>query len=309
MAELYRYRYQLQVGNEAEYLNIQLRDESYNEGDALRISFLVQHDFGGFVSYAEISVYNLSTESEEKIFEKYRSVTLQAGWPEMFGTIFKGQVINYQRIPGTNEGTHGIKMFCRSSAQALNFVYVNQTFSPQAEITEIIRVVATAIGNPVTFHGDFSNLPKRPRGTVLKGEPKKLLDKMMEWFDFTWTVENGVTKIVRNGSLVEGDMFLFSAQTGMIGSPVVGDNDVTVRVALNPVVQLGREIKIISTAPEFQFSGAYFYQIPRSIGEGNFQVRGINHVGDSFSAVWESQLRCFRLADVERNSIAERATQ
>lgn len=309
MAELFGYRYGLQIGDQAEYLDIQLRDNTYNLGQGLRISFLVQHDFGGFVSYAEISIYNLKTENEERIFEKYRSVTLQAGWPELYGAIFKGQVINYQRITATDDGTRGIKLFCRSSAESLTFSYVNKTFAPETEIIEIIRTVAASIGNPVTFSGDFSDIPKRSRGTVLKGDPKRLLDRMAVWFDYNWSIENGATKIVRNGATVDGEMYLFSPQTGMIGSPVVGDGEVSVRVALNPAVQLGRNIQIKSTAPEFAFSGAYYVNIPRSIGEGIFQVRRINHVGDSFSPVWESQLTCFRLADVMRDDIATRAAQ
>lgn len=309
MAELYGYRYALQIGDEAEYLNIQLRDQAYNDGNGLRISFLVQHEFGGFVSYAEISVYNLKTETEEKIFEKFRSVTLQAGWPELFGTIFKGQIINYERLPATDTGTRGLRLFCRSTAEALTFNYVNQTFSASTEIIEIIRTVAAALGNPVVFSGDFSNIPKRSRGSVLKGAPKKLMDRMAEWFGFTWTIENSITKILRNGAQAEGDMYVFTPQTGMIGSPVIGDGEVSVRVALNPAVQLGRSVQIKSTAPEFAFSGAYYVNIPRSIGEGIFQVRRINHVGDSFSAVWESQLTCFRLADVMRDDISTRAAR
>jgi len=331
MAELFGYRYQLSIGNKSEYLNISLNpgnstidkdtrakllsrssDVGYLRSaltSGLRISFMVQQEFGGFVSYAEISVYNLTTENEEKIFEKYRLVTLQAGFPELFGTIFKGQIINYQRIAGTNEGTHGIKLFCRSSAESLDFSHINRTFAPEAEIVEVIRTVAAAIGNPVVFYGEFSALPKRSRGTVLKGSPNKLLDKMAGWFDFSWAIENGVTKIIKKGAKADGDMFVFSAQTGMIGSPVVGDGEVNVRVALNPAVKLASNVQIKSLAPEFAFSGAYFVDIPRSIGEGVFQVRRINHVGDSFSAVWETQLTCFRLADVQRNSIAERSTR
>lgn len=309
MAELFGYRYQLSIGDEAEYLNIQLRDDNYNLGQGLRISFLIQHEYGGFVSYAEITVYNLKTETEEKIFKEFRSITLQAGWPELFGVIFRGQIINYQRVTATNDGTRGIKFFCRSTAQTLKFSYVNQTFAPEAEIVEIIRVVAANLGNAVTFTGDFSAIPKRSRGTVLKGTPAKLLDKMAGWFGFSWAIENGVTRIIKNGAVSEGTMYLFTPQTGMIGSPVVGDGEVSVRVALNPAVQLGGNVQIKSTAPEFAFSGAYFVNIPRSIGEGVFQVRRINHVGDSFSGTWESQLTCFRLADVQRNSIAERASQ
>lgn len=310
MARLYRYRYSLSIGDNAEYLSIQLRDEGYNDGQGLRIAFNAQHDYGGFVSYAEISVYNLSRESEERIFDKYRSVTLQGGWPELFGVIFKGQVINYQRIPGTNDGTHGIKLFCRSSAEALDFSYLNQTFSKETEIAEIIRTAAAALGNPVMFYGDFSKLPKRSGGTFLKGPPAKLLEKMSRWFAFHWAVENGITKIIKDGySEPTEDTFLFTPQTGMIGSPVVTDTEISVRVALNPAVQLAKNIQIKSTAPEFAFSGAYFVNIDRSIGEGVYQVRRIIHVGDSYSAVWESQLTCFRLADVQRNSLAERAAQ
>lgn len=309
MSRLFGIRYQLQVGNNAEYLDIQLRDDSYNSGHALRVTFLVQHEIGGYISYAEISVYNLTAENEDAIFSKYRTVTLQAGFKELFGTVFKGELVNVQRIPGGATGTRGIKLFCRSSAQAASYNTVNQSFGASTDPVDIIRACAQAIGNPIIFSGDFSDIPRRARGTVLQGNPITILDSLAKSFGFAWSVENGITKIIRNGHTVEGEVFLFSSRTGMIGSPVVTDTEVSVRVALNPVVQLGRQIKIESVAPEFSFSGAYFVNIPRSIGEGVYRVSRIVHVGDSHGQVWESQLSCLRLDASAQTALAGRISR
>lgn len=309
MSEIFGKRYQLQLGNSAEYLDIQMRDDAYNNGQALRISFLVQHEIGGYLSFAEISIYNLKRETEEAVFDKWRSVTLQAGYKELFGPIFKGEVINVQRIPVGSSGTRGIKLFCRSSDKAATFNTVNQSLGPSASAVDIIRSCAQAIGNPVIFHGDFSDLPTRARGSVLQGDPIKILNKLQKSFDFTWAVENNVTVILRNGYQVEGDMFVFSARTGMKGSPIVTDTEVNVRVALNPIVQLGRKIQIESLAPEFAFSGAYFNEIPRSIGEGVYQVSRIVHSGDSHGQTWETQLNSLRLDAADQASLAERISR
>jgi hypothetical protein len=309
MSRIYGRRYQVQVGDGEKYLDLEMRDESYNNGQALRITFLVQHEIGGYLSFAEISIFNLKRENEEAIFEKFRSITLQAGYPELFGPIFKGEVINVQRIPVGNTGTRGIKLFCRSSAKAVSYNVVNQSLGPSASAVEIIRACAQAIGNPVIFHGDFSDVPKRSRGTVLQGDPVKVLNKLQASLGFTWTIENNVTVILRNGYQVEGDMFVFSARTGMKGSPVVTDTEISVRVALNPIVQLGRKIKIESVAPEFAFSGAYFNSIPRSIGEGVYQVTRIVHVGDSHGQDWETQLNSLRLDASDQSTLAARISQ
>lgn len=309
MAKIFGRRYQLQIGDNAEYLDIQLRDESYNSGKALRISFLVQHEVGGYVSYAEISIFNLNRQSQESIFEKYKSVVLQAGYKEMFGPVFKGEITNVQMIPGGADGTRGVKLFCLSSAKSIRYTTVNQSLGKSASAYDILRACAAPIGNPVLFSGDFDSIPARSRGTVLHGNPITNLNSLAKDFGFSWTIENGITKIIKNGSQVEGDMFVFSSKTGMISSPIVTDTEISVRVALNPVVQLGRKIKIESVAPEFAYSDVYFTRVPRSIGEGVYQVSRIVHVGDSHGQTWETQLNCLRLDASDQATLAGRISQ
>lgn len=309
MAKIFGRRYQLQIGDKAEYLDIQLRDDAYNLGKSLRINFLIQHEIGGHVSYAEISVFNLNRQSQDAVFRKYTSIVLQAGYKEMFGPIFKGEIMNVQLIPGGSDGTRGVKIFCKSIAESIRYTTVNQSLDESASAYDILRACAAPIGNPIVFSGDFNGIPKRPRGSVLQGNPISILNSLAKDFDFSWTIENNITKIIRNGYQVEGDMFVFSSRTGMIGSPIVTDTDISVRVALNPVVQLGREIKIESVAPEFAFSGAYFTKVPRSIGEGIYEVRRIVHVGDSHGEIWESQLNCLRIDAAAKEILARRISQ
>lgn len=309
MSRIYERRYQLQLGNSAEYLDIEMKGNVYNSGNALRISFLVQHEMGGYVSYAEISIYNMTRDHEDSIFDKWRSVTLQAGYESAFGVIFKGEIINVQRIPVGNSGTRGIKIFCMSSARAVSYNVVNKSFGSSATAKDILTACAQAINIPILFYGDFSYVPNKPRGTTLNGDPSALLDSFQKSLDFKWCIENNVIKIIRNGYQVEGDMFVFSADSGMIGSPVVTDVEISVRVALNPVVQLGRKIKIESVAPEFAFSGAYTNPVPRSIGEGVYQVTRIVHVGDSHGQEWQTQLSSLRLDASDRDTLAARISQ
>lgn len=308
MSELFRRRYQLLVGAEGEFLDVSLRDDFFNEGNALRISFIVEHDYGGYASYADITVYNLREDNANKIFEKYREVILQAGYPELYGPIFKGQVINVQRVM-LDDGTRGVRMFCRSAAKELDTSFINTSFSPMVPIVDIIRACASVYGLPIQFVGDFSQLPLRAGGTVLHGDPKSYLQNFKKVYGFRFMVENGVMLIIKDGAVKEGDIFEFSARTGMKGSPRVTDIGVDVATALNPIVQLGNLIKINSLAPEFAFSGAYFYEIPRSIGEGVYEVARITYIGDSHGQQWDSQFNCYRYSKAERDAAQQRARE
>lgn len=300
MAKIFDRRYEVLVGNSGEFLRI----SNENGGAALRVAFMVQHDYGGKQSYAEISIYGLKTENEEKIFGKYRSIILQAGYRELYGPIFKGQITNVQRERSGPGGVERcIKLFCRTAASEIDQSFVNITFGPNTPYTEIIRACAAKFGKPIIFQGDFSTLPKCLRGYILNGNTKSALNKLAKTMGFQWTIENEVLLIIKNGFVREGETFSFSARTGMKGSPTVTDIGVNVTVALNPAVQIGRLIEINSVAPQFQFAGAYWFEVPRSIGQGQYEVARLNHVGDSHSdTTWETQIECFRYNKSERQA-------
>lgn len=303
MAKIWGRRFEVLVGNSGEFLRV----TNENGGASLRVAFMVQHDYGGHQSYAEISIYGLKTENEEKIFQKYRSIILQAGYTELYGPIFKGQVTNVQRERSGPGGVErSIKLFCRSAAQDIDQSFVNITFGPGTPYTEIIRACAAKFGKPVIFQGEFSSLPNCLRGYILNGNTKAALNKLSKSMGFQWTMENETILIIKNGYIRDGETFNFTSRTGMIGSPVVTDVGIDVRVSLNPAIQIGRLIQIDSVAPQFQFAGAYWFEVPRSIGQGQYEVARLNHVGDTHSDTgWETQIECFRYNKSERQAMID----
>ena len=303
MAKIWNRRFEVLVGNSGEFLRV----TNENGGASLRVAFMVQHDYGGHQSFADISIYGLKTENEEKIFQKYRSIILQAGYTELYGPIFRGQVTNVQRERSGPGGVErSIRLFCKSAAQEIDLSYVNITFGPGTPYTEIIRACAAKFGKPVIFQGDFSSLPKCLRGYILNGTTKAALNRLAKSMGFKWVMENDELLILKNGFIRDGEIFRFSATTGMIGSPVVTDAGIDVRVALNPAVQIGRLINIDSVAPQYNFAGAYWYDVPRSVGEGRYEVARLNHVGDTHSDTgWETQIECFRYNREERKAMEE----
>ena len=135
------------------------------------------------------------------------------------------------------------------------------------------------------------------------------MNELGETFAFDWMVENGAIKIIKRDFALDNQVYVISSGTGMIGSPVVSDTEVGIRYTLNPKIKLGYTIKLESMAPRFEFSGAFFYDVPRTIGEGYYRVNSLVFAGDSHGDQWESQISCLRLSAAAQAGISERATR
>lgn len=205
--------------------------------------------------------------------------------------------------------TKGIRFFCKSSAKERDQNLINLTLSPETDPVQIIETCAEPFGAEIQFYGDFSELKRRSRGTVLQGSPTSCMNELAEAFVFDWMIENGAMKIIKREYALDNQVYVISAGTGMIGSPVVTDTEVGIRYILNPKLKLGDTIKLESMAPRFEFSGAFFYDIPRTVGEGYYKVNSLVFAGDSHGDQWETQISCLRLSAAAQAGISERATR
>jgi hypothetical protein len=240
---------------------------------------------------------------------KYEFISLEAGYDGLFGLIFVGQITNVQLHLEDGGATRGIRFFCKSAAKERDQNLINLTLSPETDPVQIIEACAESFGAEIQFYGDFSELKRRSRGTVLQGSPTACMNELGETFAFDWMVENGAIKIIKRDFALGNQVYVISAGTGMIGSPVVSDTEVGIRYTLNPKIKLGDTIKLESMAPRFEFSGAFFYDIPRTIGEGYYKVYSLVFAGDSHGDQWESQISCLRLSAAAQAGISQRATR
>ena len=314
--EIFLRSYRLKLGRATGTLTYEMRVGEIipGESDGLRITFQATHFAGGAFSVAEITIFNVSSYAERQMLgmgatRKYEFISLEAGYEGLFGSVFVGQVVNVQRHLEDGGATKGIRFFCKSSAKERDQNTINLTLSPETDPVQIIEACAERFGAEIQFYGDFSELKRRSRGTILQGSPTDCMNELAEAFQFDWMVENGAIKIIKKDFALPNQVYVISAGTGMIGSPVVSDTEVGIRYALNPKIKLGDTIKLESMAPRFEFSGAFFYDIPRTIGEGFYKVNSLVFAGDSHGDQWEVQLSCLRLNAAAQAGISERATR
>ena len=312
--ELFLRSYRLKLGRETGSLTYGMRTGEIKPGEAdgLRITFQATHFAGGALSVAEITIFNVSPYAERQMLgdgvtKKYKFISLEAGYDNLFGAVFVGQIVNVQRHLEDDGATKGIRFFCKSSAKERDQNLINLTLSPETDPVQIIEACAEPFGAEIQFYGDFSELKRRSRGTVLQGSPTACMNELAEAFDFDWMVENGALKVIKRGAALPSQVYVISAGTGMIGSPVVTDTEVGLRYILNPKLKLGDTVKLESMAPRFEYSGAYFFDIPRTIGEGYYQVKSLVFAGDSHGDQWETQISCLRLDAASQADIALRA--
>lgn len=308
--EVFLRRYRLKIGRSTGSRVYEMK----TDGDGLRVTFQATHFAGGAFSIAEITIYNVNRYSTRQmlgdgITKKYEFISLEAGYENIFGAVFVGQITNVQRVLEDGGATRGIRFFCRSSAKERDQNLINLTLSPETDPVQIIEACAEPFGAEIQFYGDFSGLKKRSRGTVLQASPTTCMNELAETYQFDWMVENGAIKIIKREFAMPKEVYVISSGTGMIGSPVVSDTEVGIRYRLNPNMKLGDTIKLESMAPRFEFSGAFFYDIPRTIGEGYYWVNSLVFAGDSHGDQWENQISCLRLSAAAQAEISERATK
>ncbi|AYG07762.1 hypothetical protein D7M10_11960 [Pseudomonas fluorescens] len=313
--EIFLRNYRLKIGRSTGSKVYEMRPGEENPSeDGLRITFQVTHFAGGAFSVAEITIYNVSRYSSRQMLGdgsagKYEFITLEAGYDGLFGSIFMGQITNVQLHLEDGGATRGIRFLCKSSAKERDQNLINLTLAPETDPVQIIEECAAVFGAEIQFYGDFSELKRRSRGTVLQGSPTACMNELAETFAFDWMVENGAIKIIKRDFALDNQVYVISSGTGMIGSPVVSDTEVGIRYTLNPKIKLGDTIKLESMAPRFEFSGAFFYDVPRTIGEGYYKVNSLVFAGDSHGDQWESQISCLRLSAAAQAGISERATR
>lgn len=313
--EIFLRNYRLKIGRSTGSRVYEMRPSETNPAqDGLRITFQVTHFAGGAFSIAEITIFNVSRYAERQMLGdgstgKYEFISLEAGYDGLFGSIFVGQITNVQLHLEDGGATRGIRFFCKSSAKERDQNLINLTLSPETDPVQIIEACADSFGAEIQFYGDFSGLKRRSRGTVLQGSPTACMNELGETFAFDWMVENGAIKIIKRDFALDNQVCVISSGTGMIGSPVVSDTEVGIRYTLNPKIKLGDTIKLESMAPRFEFSGAFFYDVPRTIGEGYYKVYSLVFAGDSHGDQWESQISCLRLSAAAQAGISQRATR
>ena len=260
-------------------------------GRQFRVTFNILLDFGGFHSYADIRIYNLSDETAAKALVRNNVFTLRAGYQETIDTLFKGRVRNvFKEREGPDTVT---RIIARGGSQPE--ASISRTLGVNTRVTEIISACAQALGYPLVINSDdFAAIPPYPRGYVLNGDPRVYLDSLAQTHNFNYIVDNERLVVTGGNSFRQGEPFIVSQFTGMEGIPEVTEVGCDVNVRLSPKIRIGGRIDVQSELATFNFSNLYFQNVPENAGTGVYNVFRLRHTGDSWGDQWTTQVTGLR---------------
>lgn len=256
-----------------------------------KVTFDIMLDYGGFISYADLGIYNLSDDTAGKVFKDGAVVSLRAGYVDTIDTLFKGRIRNV--IKERNGPDRITRIIARGGSQPRQTIEL--TLGAGTSLVSIITACVTAMGYPVVIQqGDFEDVRPYARGYVLHGDPQTYLDQLARTHLFSYVVDNERVIITRNNSFRGGSPIIISQFTGMEGIPEITEIGCDVHKRLDPLLRIGGRVDIQSQLATFNFSNVYFQDIPGNAGTGVYRIFKLQHTGDSWGNVWTSRITGFR---------------
>lgn len=262
------------------------------EGRQFRVVFEILIDTGGFISYADIAITNMSADTANKFFKRGASLVFRAGYVDTIDKVFSGRI---QNVFNERNGPDTVTRIIARGGSQPDQVSVEKTLGPGIRIVDVIRTCVAAMGYGIVIdESQFSNVPAYPRGYTLHGDPRVYLDELAQTHQFSYVLENERVVVNRNTGFRPGAPVVISQQTGMEGIPEITEVGVDVRTRLNPKVRIYGRVDIAAILRTFNFNNIYFQNIEEGAGRGIYRVFQLRHTGDSWGDDWSTQIVGYR---------------
>jgi hypothetical protein len=251
----------------------------------LKINFVIQKQILQIYQWAEITIYNLSAETETDILQNGKSVTLEAGYEnEPYGVIFKGPI----RLPlrGKEDGTtYFLKLLCIDGDDALNLGICQFVLANGQTAQQIARQIARSSTFPFDIEIDDLGSQTTQRGVTVFGRPGSLLRDLALDNNAAFYMQDGIGHISKLTKPPPAVVPELNAQSGMIGMPTQTDQGIQVKCLIDPTIKLDSWFKLNNRSiilAQVEFG------VPQTLLDldGLYRVIGITITGDTRGQDW-----------------------
>ena len=210
------------------------RDQAIIFDKNVRFTFRCEKRMDRAYQFAEITIYNLSPETETDILQNGQLVVLEAGYEDgNYGLVFQGFI--RQPIRGKEDGTtYFLKLICIDGDDALNLGLCDFVLSNGQTAQQMASEVARSSSIPfdVKISGDLSQ-QSTERAKVFFGEPKDFLRSLALNNNALFYFEDGIANITALDQPPPSNVYDLNAQSGMIGFPSQTDQGIQVKSLIN----------------------------------------------------------------------------
>lgn len=145
------------------------------------------------------------------------------------------------------------------------------------------------------------------RGKVSFGLARLAMDRVSRNLGTRWSIQNGVLTLVPITGYLPGTIININSSTGMIGTPRATDQGVIVRCYINPLIQIGQAVQLLTSdiqqtlVVQSELAGAsitskqFIAAVPNNAPTALFRVIVAEHKGDTRGNDWYTELTCLAI--------------
>lgn len=275
-----------------------------------RIKFTISQTVARKPSTAEIIVYNVSPETVNSIKIPLNTVRdsnrliviLEAGYQDGHGQIFKGELW-WKTVGRESQTDTYMKLVASIGDRACNYAVVSTSLPAGASQKSVFdKATETLKQNGVSVPKSPDLMASvLPRGKVIYQPLKNLLNNLADSnnFEFGFTDE-GLATVPKDGSKKSTDeVVVLSADTGLIGRPVITPDGIEVKALLNPRLKIGALLQIDNSLINRQTFDTSFGLGNRDEAtdsmldsNGLYRIISREHIGDTRGTDWYTTMKC-----------------
>jgi hypothetical protein len=272
----------------------------------LRFTFRVQRGDRQTPNSLHVRVYNVASNTAQKVEKEFSRIVLQAGYEGNFGIVFDGSLVQVKRGRESPTDTY-LDITAADGDMAYNFAIVNTTLAAGSMPEDRTKVCTAAMAQLGVTEGYRPELVGRPlpRGKVMFGMARDHLETIARSTQMLWSIQDGKLQMVPETSYAPGEIPSITSESGMVGTPEQTQNGIKVKMLLNPGIKIGRLIRLGErSAQQRGFSSNDAQQTendavaaqdklnrPEQI-DGYYYVMTNEHWGDTSGNDWYTEATC-----------------
>lgn len=258
---LYGRRYRLELSKVDEYLVV----------EKLRIAFELTKSADSAPNEIKVSIWNLSRERIDQLLRgDFQSARLWAGYEEL-RLLFLADII---KVGVKREGLDWIvELECGDGDRDYHQSYVSQTLSAGTSREQMVGVALASMPDTSAGQLELPRPQRLPRARVLFGPTRDVLTDLAGWQDADWSIQDGQLQMLPRDRVLDDELILLSEETGMLGSPQLGDDGLTITCLLNPALRVGGQVRLMSRLDWLN---------------GDYKIVRTHYKGDALEQDWKS---------------------
>ena len=239
----------------------------------LRISFDIDKTINEKPNPATIRVWNLNRSHLNQILSgAFDKVALSVGY-QTLTQIYSGDITkaSVQR----HDLDFILTLECADGFRAYTKARITSTLKSGSNDEQILTELSKTLPNVNLGTVEVTNKRKLPRGKVMNGDTRELLNRLARNSGADWSIQDGELVFLPKNKVLKAEAILISQETGMVNAPEHTDDGLELQCLLNPQLVIGGLVEVKSILDYFN---------------GQYKVVKLLHSGDAMEGDWLSKM-------------------